>query len=97
MAHHDCANEAGCGQGALYLIAQPIDPGAYDLATSADRLEGTYANGYLGGNRYGGFTLAGGNDLNGDGFPDLAFGAPYADSTYVDSGAAYVLFGGGSP
>lgn len=42
-----------------------------------------------------GFAVAGGGDLNGDGFPDLAVGAPYADPGAIsNAGLASVLFGG---
>lgn len=43
-----------------------------------------------------GFWVAGAGDINGDGLPDLAIGAPDFDTAGSDSrGAAYVLFGGG--
>ncbi len=41
-----------------------------------------------------GFSVAGGGDINGDGFADLIIGAPDADPGGIDSGAVYVVFGG---
>lgn len=50
-----------------------------------------------------GFVIAGGievvsgaGDVNGDGYDDLLLGAPGADLTGVDDGAAYLVFGGGT-
>ncbi|HMG47161.1 MAG TPA: hypothetical protein VK614_06845, partial [Allosphingosinicella sp.] len=41
-----------------------------------------------------GWSVAGGGDINGDGFGDLIVGAPYADNGGgMDRGAAYVIFG----
>ncbi len=40
-----------------------------------------------------GFSVAGGKDVNGDGISDIVVGAPGADSTVADSGAAFVVFG----
>lgn len=49
-----------------------------------------------GGARFGA-SVAGGNDLNGDGFDDLLVGAPLWDqSTSVDTGRAFVFLGGAS-
>jgi hypothetical protein len=90
----DCAaGSPACMYGAVYILALPIEPGVHDLALEADRVEGAYENGFLGG----GTGPRGGSDLNADGFPDLAFGAWSAYTTAEESGAAYVLFGGGSP
>ncbi len=40
-----------------------------------------------------GYSLAGAGDTNADGWPDLLVGAPYADTTATDAGAAYLLLG----
>ena len=37
--------------------------------------------------------VAGAGDVNGDGFGDVIVGAPYADGSVAESGAAYVLYG----
>lgn len=39
------------------------------------------------------YSVAGLGDINGDGFDDLIIGAPYADSTDINAGTGYVLFG----
>ncbi len=41
-----------------------------------------------------GWSVAGAGDVNGDGFADVIVGAPYADSSGVMTGRAYVYFGG---
>ncbi len=45
------------------------------------------------------FTFAQGvaadGDFNGDGLPDLAFGAPYADGPVGEEGVAYLVYGQG--
>jgi hypothetical protein len=93
QARHDCNNSV-CDQGAIYLMAEPIEPGSYDLATTADRIEGTYNSGFLGGGMLP--AAPGGYDLSGDGLPDFAFAAYYADGVTGDRGGhVYVLFGGG--
>jgi hypothetical protein len=83
-----------CMQGAVYVMAEPLEEGWHDLTYEADRIDGNYKGGWLGfGNG-----PRGGTDLNGDGTPDLVFAAPNADVSHVgDSGAAYILFGGGTP
>jgi hypothetical protein len=96
LAQSDCESN-GCRQGAIYILAEPVEPGAHDLAEEADRLEGAQPDAYLGGNRFGASTLAAGSDLNDDGFPDLAFTASAEHPHGPSSGSAYVLFGGGSP
>jgi hypothetical protein len=83
-----------CSWGAVFLVAEPIAPGTYDLATSADRIEGGSTRGYMGGG-WNGPALEGGSDLSGDGLPDLALSAWYADGAAAHTGEAYVLFGGG--
>jgi hypothetical protein len=85
--------EARCQYGAVFLMAEPIGPGTYDVATQADRVEGTLDGGYMGVSPYGS-AMQGGADLNNDGMPDLAFSAWAADGTATSTGITYVLFGG---
>jgi hypothetical protein len=92
-ADHCRRAETRCQYGAVFVMAEPIAPGTYDLATQADRIEGVHDGGYMGG----GFlasAIQGGSDLDGDGTPDLAFSAWAADGVAANSGVAYVLFGG---
>lgn len=78
--------ESGCNPGALFLLAGPITAASIDLDDGADRVENSvyWAN----GSGFGEGALAGGSDLDGDGFPDLVIG----DNA---SNLAWVLFGGG--
>ncbi|MDZ4804545.1 MAG: FlgD immunoglobulin-like domain containing protein [Candidatus Eisenbacteria bacterium] len=52
-------------------------------------------NGEFGGDRFGA-AVAGGGDLDNDGFDDVAVGAPKQDASQTQNGAIYV-FRGGSP
>lgn len=45
-------------------------------------------------NDYCGTSVSAAGDINGDGFDDVVVGAPGVDTNGVDSGAAYVIFGG---
>jgi FG-GAP repeat len=51
---------------------------------------------FLGQNIYDKFgaSVSSSGDLNGDGYSDLVVGAPFVDSGGIDSGRAYVYFGG---
>ena len=40
-----------------------------------------------------GYSVSGAGDVNGDGFGDVIVGAPLANTTYGQTGAAYVVFG----
>jgi hypothetical protein len=59
------------------------------LFDGADDLVGDGADAYAS-------ALAGGQDLDGDGFPDMAVGAPDDDAAGTDAGAVYVYFGTGA-
>ncbi len=71
-----------CGAGAVFLVAGPVDGGVVELDVQADRIEGVRAGGPFPS------ALAGGEDLDGDGFPDLVISNEWWD-------AAYLLSGGG--
>jgi hypothetical protein len=78
-----CDPERGeCMDGAAFLIAGPVSPGVYDIERSADRLNPPgHPDGFAN-------FLAGGSDLDQDGFPDLAIASLTMNSVFV-------VFGGG--
>lgn len=83
-------NEAGdvnSGQVMLYLGSEtgPVDPPALALTITS---KGTQT----------GYTVAGIGDLNGDGFDDIAYGAPFAESSSgeANEGRVFVHLGNAS-
>lgn len=77
--------QVGEGAGLLYLGG----PGAFD--TNADlALESNQAGAALG------TAVVGAGDVNGDGFSDIALGAPLYDDGETNEGAAFVYYGGSS-
>jgi len=66
--------------------------GAATLAATPDVL---VVPGFLGARS--GHSVAGAGDLNGDGFDEVAIGAPYLSDPEANEGAAFVIFGGASP
>ena len=70
-----------CTTGAVFLVAGPVEGGVYDLDRQADHVISDTVS-YLPS------ALAGGDDLDGDGFPVLAVGNDQVDTVFV-------LFGGG--
>jgi len=90
------ADLADGGEGLVYLVFGRDDgPGTVDLATlDADGagciLRGTAAD------VYAGFALAGARDIDGDGFADVAVGAPSPPES-ADPGTVYVVYGTGEP
>jgi glycosylphosphatidylinositol phospholipase D len=97
LSKFDCKEDIGkCANGAVFVIANPIEPGVYDLATAADQIVGSYDGGYLGGGVMGP-ALQGGFDLSGDGLPDFALAAWNATTSSNHEGSAYVIFGGLGP
>jgi len=74
--------------GAAYVFYGPFDDAQF-LADDADvRLQGTDAF------ELSGWSVAGAGDLNGDGYDDVVVGAPFNDGNGMQSGAAYVVYGG---
>lgn len=72
-------------EGAIYLFygANPIPNTTPGWQAEANQ----YAAGL-------GFAVAGIGDVNGDGYDDIAAGAPFWDSTAYDTGAVFVFYGG---
>lgn len=77
---------AGDEAGAAYLLHGPAT-GSLDLSEAAARLNGE------GVEDFAGHAVAGVGDLDGDGMPDLAVGAPGHDAGGSEAGAAYLLLG----
>ena len=76
-------DEGGTDAGKVYIYF-----GGKQIDTRPDIvLKGERANDWFGA------SVAGGQDINGDGKPDLIIGAPYAGRKYA--GAVYVYLGGG--
>ena len=67
------------------------DCGPVELSLSA--ADARYAG--EGGGDYAGNSVAGAGDVDGDGYADVLVGAPYGDIGVTDSGAAYLVLGGG--
>ncbi|MEO5345981.1 MAG: hypothetical protein H7834_06345, partial [Magnetococcus sp. YQC-9] len=59
---------------------------AFVDGTNGFRLDGTEVNDNL-------WPCYGAGDVNGDGYEDLIVGAPWKDSTAVDAGSSYLIFG----
>ncbi|NBB14521.1 hypothetical protein GVN21_04000 [Caulobacter sp. SLTY] len=80
--------------GASYVVFGSEDP--FDAAIELSALDG--ANGFrisgVGVLDYSGWSVASVGDVNADGFDDLLVGAVTADANGLNSGAAYVIFGG---
>jgi hypothetical protein len=79
-------------------VGSPLGGGAAAGAGSARAFSGAQGRllrtleGESGGNRFG-FALALAGDLDQDGIPDLALGAPYEDHGAADSGSLYAFAG----
>ncbi len=82
-------DEAATDAGQVYLVFG--DAAGWNLETP---LYGVDAS-FLGEDRndWAGYSLAGGGDVNGDGFADVLIGARGADKGQSDVGALYVVFG----
>ena len=74
------------GAGAAYLLHGPVTS-SEDLSAAAAVFIG------LGNHDNAGRSVSDAGDVNGDGFDDVLIGAPGADSSGTDTGAAYLLYG----
>jgi len=78
---------AGVNAGVVYLVHDPT-PGPLRSLSAADaRFDAE------GGHDAAGQAIAGGGDLNGDGFDDLVIAADAEDSAGFNAGAIYFLYG----
>ena len=81
----------GSNMGAAYLVLGTATPGDLTLPSAALCYTGQSAGDNAGS------SVAGAQDVNGDGFDDIIVGAPYCDIAGEASGAAYIVFGGSGP
>jgi Ca2+-binding RTX toxin-like protein len=85
------ADDGGIDAGNAYVIYGREDPDWVSLRDLGPD-EGFMIQGDQGGDMAG-RSVAGGGDVNGDGFADIILGAPYGDDGGVSAGEAYVIFG----
>ncbi len=79
-------------QNTVSVVIEPV----IDLIT-LDGTDGFRVALDAAGNGFVGFDVADAGDINGDGFDDIAIGAPFADpAPGVDTGNSYVVFGAAS-
>ena len=80
-------------RGIVYLFYGPLLNGTYSLDNADAK--------FLGQNTTdrAGYTVSAAGDVNGDGYQDIAIGAPYKDSEAAspatDVGMVYIIYGGG--
>ena len=87
-------NDLGRGAGAAYLVFGSADLAAGDTI-GLEHLDnhGIKLSAYAAGQQLG-RAVAGGSDINGDGFDDIILGAPYSDVGDLDqAGESYIIFG----
>ena len=83
-------NDAFDNAGAVWILFMNRD-GTVEDQQKISRAAGDF-DGDIGPSDLFGYSVAGLGDLNGDGIPDLAVGAPYDDDGNIDKGAVYILF-----
>jgi hypothetical protein len=83
-------DDGGNDRGAVWILFMN-DDGTVDLEAKLSDTEGNFRGDLDDGDRFGS-ALTGIADLNGDGFIDLAAGAPFDDDGGDDRGAVYVVF-----
>ncbi len=86
------ADANGANSGAAYVIFGRTNFAATLEVSALTGANGFRLRGAAAGDRAG-FSVAGGGDVNGDGFADVVVGAFLANANGVGSGAAYVVFG----
>ena len=83
-----CAGSTCGGVSGLFTSVSSAAPYSVDLADAELRMVGESASDSAG------YSVAGGGDVNGDGYSDILIGAPGHYSGGVNAGAAYMLLGG---
>jgi hypothetical protein len=87
------ASEGSQPAGRAYVVLSSLGTDSYDASALEAGQGGWVLDGLDPGDALG-RGLASAGDVNGDGLPDLAIGAPGRDLAGVDGGAVYVIFGG---
>jgi hypothetical protein len=82
------APAAGSGSGALYVFAGPLPAGTVATGSAAATFSASTSTGF-------GTTLAALSDVDGDGLPELAVGAPEDGTGGSAAGGVWVFTGGG--
>jgi hypothetical protein len=89
--HADLAIAAdGTDGGAVYVVLGPVPASAAPLAETLPRLVGD-------DDELVGWSVAGVGDVDGDGHPDLAIGAPGSDVGAPDGGGIHIVFDAATP
>ncbi|QLH81861.1 integrin alpha [Halosimplex pelagicum] len=78
---------AGPNTGAAYIVYGPANESSVNLSQADVVLRGADNNDLAG------WSVSTAGDVNDDGYADVVVGAPYNDSTAVNAGAAYVVYG----
>lgn len=87
----DAGNNGRPGSGSAYVVFGQASTSSIDFANLGSR--GFRIDGAVAGDRAG-IAVAGGGDVNGDGFADVLVGASGADfNGRTDSGSVYVVYG----
>ena len=83
-AQHESSD--GEGTGSVYLLFSPVS-GVVDLGDADGKFASTADDNEAGD------SVAGLQDMNGDGLGEIAIGSPQNDSTASAAGAVYLIFG----
>jgi len=87
------ASEGNQPAGRAYVLLSSLGSGSYNATALEAGMGGWVLDGLEAGDALG-RGLASAGDVNGDGIPDLAIGAPGRAFEGVDGGVVYVIFGG---
>ena len=87
------ADPHGSASGSSYVVfGKPSGvPAVFELS-SLNGHNGFRVDGVKAGD-FGGYSVSGAGDVNGDGFADILIGAPDTDFNGADSGSSYIVFG----
>ncbi|MFT7617441.1 MAG: hypothetical protein ACI97A_001077 [Planctomycetota bacterium] len=88
----DGANDLIIGAPGSKRLGSIFPEGAVELISGADGTRIWARYGFTQGDAFG-TAVAGGFDVNGDGIPEIAVGAPLYDNLITDDGAVYILEG----